>query len=88
MEIINKPEKIFIQIGDETDFLEDEVINYDALSEGEITFHTSRVFKTDLSFYSKELMFEFAEYARADAADSWGMTTEQLFKQFLKNREE
>lgn len=105
MEIINKPEKIFLQVGDEVDFPHDEVINYDSLSEGDISFCSNRVYKSDLSYYSKELMFEFAEwiginmlnyYNPKGATSSWFNTadksldcnTEQLFKKFLKDREE
>jgi len=84
MEIIDKPEKIYTQ-----PFVE---------------YNIQRKSVVDIPYYSKELIFEFAEwigknyynyYSPKGSIPSWfeknhslDCNTEQLFKEFLKNRVE
>lgn len=88
MEIINKPEKIYLHIGYCDEFENDEIIDVEKLNPEEILWSTGRTAELDLNYYSKELMFEFAQYIIGLVLDGWDHDMEQLFKNFLKEREE
>lgn len=61
MKIINKPDIIYLQCGD--DFIEEDAEVLDFKKDlDEVTWCSDSVFTTDIPYYSKDVLLEFADY--------------------------
>lgn len=100
MEILNKPEKIFLQIDDE---IVEDSLDFNSVNDENICWCSAKIFDNDIPYFSKETLIEFVEWTilqgyirtvRRDIFIWWNentpinFTTNDLFEQFLKEKDE